>query len=820
MNKNSSQKLHMIGNAHIDPVWLWQWQEGFHEVKATFKSVLDRMNESDDFTFISSSAAFYAWIEESDPRMFEEIRERIAQGRWQLVGGWWIQPDCNIPCGESFVRQGLYGQRYFMDKFGRIARVGYNVDSFGHSAMLPQILKKSGLDYYVFLRPHPHEKGLPGRLFWWEAEDGSRVLAYRIPYEYCTWGKDLEKHVDRCTAELKAPFNQGMCFYGVGNHGGGPTKENIESIRRLNGDDQRPALEFSTPDRFFQEQEKQNLPIPTVHDDLQHHGSGCYSAHSGIKRWNRKSENLLLTAEKFSAVAEQVTGQPYPQDLDKAWKAVLFNQFHDILAGTCVEEAYDEARDLYGEANSIAARALNLALQSLSWNIHIDPQEGEKNQWRPFVVFNPHTWPVKSLVEVELLYLHEEDILIDSNGKRVPYQRIQPHATAKGPVRVAFIAELPALGYTVYRFLPGEAKPQATGLDASDTHMESGRFRLELNQESGAIRRLFDKKFECEVFSGEAARAVVLHDTSDTWGHNVFKFDQIAGEFQAASLKLVEHGPVRSVIRVTSTFGSSKLIQDFCMYPDLDQIDVRVTVDWREDFKMLKLRFPLNLMFMRAVHEIPYGHIERFANGEEEPGGSWVDLSGVNRDSGLPYGLSLLNDGKYSLDVNIRDIGLTVLRSPVYANHLPIIPEVDGHYSFLDQGIQRFNYSLLPHEGSWEKAGTVRKAAELNAQPVILPATFHTGKLALQSSFACVEEENLVVSVLKKAEDGDALIVRCYETSKTAGPATIHLPFLGRTIRADFGPAEIKTFRVPLDADRPVTETNFLEWELTDSSAS
>ena len=183
------QKLHMIGNAHLDPVWLWQWQEGFQETKATFRSVLDRMSEYDDFVYTSSSAAMYEWVENNDPAMFEEIRQRISEGRWEIVGGWWIQPDCNIPNGESFVRQGLYGQRYFLEKFGVTAKVGYNVDSFGHNGMLPQILKKSGMDSYIFMRPMPSEKGLPGRLFLWESSDGSRVTSYRIPFEYLSWGR-------------------------------------------------------------------------------------------------------------------------------------------------------------------------------------------------------------------------------------------------------------------------------------------------------------------------------------------------------------------------------------------------------------------------------------------------------------------------------------------------------------------------------------------------------------------------------------------------------------------------------------------------------
>jgi alpha-mannosidase len=803
------KKLHMIGNAHIDPVWLWQWQEGFHEVLSSFRSALDRMKEYDDFAFVSSSAAFYEWVEKSDPQMFREIKERVAEGRWQIVGGWWIQPDCNIPGGESFVRHGLYGQRYFKDRFGVTAHVGYNVDSFGHNGMLPQILKKSGLDFYVFMRPSPQEKALPSRLFWWEADDSSRVLTFRIPFEYCTWGKELDKHVRRSANELKAPFNAVMCFYGVGNHGGGPTKENIESIKRLNDDPDFPALVFSTPEKFFEEILAQDLPIPTVHDDLQHHASGCYAVHSGVKQWNRKAENLLIAAEKFSALAEWVTGQPYPCDFDHAWKNVLFSQFHDILAGTSIEPAYEDARNLYGEAMAIAGRNLNFATQSIAWNIQIPAEEGMK----PLVVFNPHAWQSNVNVEIESGRIPQGAVLLDSDDKQIPFQLVQSVATAGGRFRVSFVAHLPPMGYRTYRFA---IRPTATAVEpiqSSDTVLENERFRLEIDPASGHIASLRDKQMQVEVFDGHAARPIVIDDPSDTWSHNVYRFDQVAGAFTPQMVKLVEHGPVKSVIRVSSAYGKSTLVQDFAMYRELDQIDVHVTVDWHEQYKMLKLRFPVNVQFMRATCEIPYGHIDRFTNGEEEPFQSWIDMSGTSRDTGDLYGLGILNNGKYSFDVNVRDIGLTVLRSPVYAHHIPTMPDPDNQYSFIDQGIQHFTYTLLPHAGSWEYAGTVKRAAELNQPPVALFGTYHPeGRLPQTDSFVSVDQDNIIVSVVKKAEDGDDLIVRCYETGKIATRATICLPRWNRSIEADFDPCEIKTFRVPRDSALPVVETNLLEW--------
>lgn len=802
-----NRTMYMIGNAHIDPVWLWQWQEGFHEVRATFRSALDRMKEYDEFVFVASSAAFYAWVEESDPEMFEEIKQRVAEGRWVLVGGWWVEPDCNIPGGESFVRHGLYGQRYFQSRFGKIAQVGFNVDSFGHAATLPQILKKSGIPYYAFLRPQPHEMRLPGRVFWWAADDGSRVLAYRIPYEYLSNGRDLEPHVRRCAAEMKPPLNEFMCFYGVGNHGGGPTKENLDGIRRLQGDAELPELRMASPEAFFHSVETRGSLLPVVQDELQHHACGCYAAHSGIKRLNQLAENRLMSAEKWSTLAWLVIGQRYPTNLEHAWKNVLFNQFHDIMAGTSLEIAYEDARNDYGEALAIADRAFNLAVQSFAWNVNI-PAELDT---RPVVVFNPHAWPVKANVELEF-GTYRGDILLDHTGQQVALQRVQSLATAGGRSRLSFIADVPPLGYQLYRVAARPPTREFPVIHAEDLALESEAYRLEFDPKTGAILRLRDKKNETDVFNGLAALPVVLDDTSDTWSHDVFRYDRVAGEFEARDIRLIEHGPVKSVIQVTSTYGASRLIQRFSMFPDLERIEVDATVDWHEQFKLLKLRFPINVRNVRVTYEIPYGSIERQANGDEEPMQSWVDVSGVARDTERLQGFSLLSEGKYSVDVNVRDIGLTVLRSPIYAHHVPALPEEGRLYSFMDQGTQHFRYVLCPHAGGWESVSTFRLGAELRQPLVGLVGTYHPdGKLPARDSFLSVEPANMIVPVVKKAEDGEDLIVRVVETTRAATHATVRLPKWDRVIEADFAPSEIKTFLIPRDPALPIVETDLLE---------
>ena len=270
---------------------------------------------------------------------------------------------------------------------------------------------------------------------------------------------------------------------------------------------------------------------------------------------------------------------------------------------------------------------------------------------------------------------------------------------------------------------------------------------------------------------------------------------------------------MRSVLRVQSQYGNSRLQQDFIAYRHLQRIDVRVVVDWHEQFKLLKLQFPLNIRANHATYEIPYGHIERPANGEEEPGQGWVDVSGISLDNGAVYGLSVLNDAKYSFDVDGNTLSLTVLRSPVYAHHDPFVPNPGEDYEFVDQGTQQFVYSLLPHSGDWRAAETVRRAAELN-QPAnaVLEPNHPGGTLALRDSYLAVDPDNVIASVVKKSEDDDSIVIRCYETNKTATDATIRLPKWNRTIKTRFGPCEIKTIIVPKDVTAPVSETNLLEW--------
>ena len=801
-------KLYMIGNAHIDPVWLWRWQEGFQEVKATFCSALDRMKEFPDFKFTSSSAIFYEWVEKNNPAMFEEIKARVAEGRWEITGGWVIEPDCNIPGGESFVRQGLYGQRYFKKTFGKTATIGYNPDGFGHAGSLPQILAKSGLSNYVFMRPMPHEKGLPSRIFWWKSSDGSGVLAYRIPYEYLTGGKDIERYYNRLKSELNADIDKLAFFYGVGNHGGGPTVENIESIYEI---DKREKcnLVMSTLEEFFDDIRKDSRQYPTVQDELQHHAPGCYSAHSIIKKYNRISENALITAEKFCSIASLVKNQPYPTNFEHAWKQVLFNQFHDIMAGCSLVSAYEDARNAHGEAINIAEANLNYAIQAISWDIDINQAEN----MRPIVVFNPHPWGGKMVCEVEVRDIQDNDfMLLDNEDQPVRAQLVQSESVA-WQKRLLFVAELPSMGYKTFRLYSKHDNPPCFDhVKAPMFELESTRFLLEINPETGNILRLYDKINDMDIFHGDGARLSVIEDTSDTWSHDVFKFDKLIDNMTPAYIQTLERGAVRSTIRVRYKYNDSYVTQDFRMYHDLDYIEVKVTSDWREPMTMLKLKFPVNVTHKKPTYEIPYSHIERNVNGEEEPGQSWLDCSGEYTKNEKIGGFAVANTSKYSYSFDVDEMGITVLRNPAFAHHDPIELDPEIEYQYVSHGVDSFIYAMHPHAGTWKDSRIVNIAQEINARPVIIIETGHKGSLPQTKSFLSVNKPQVIVTAVKEAEDKDGIIIRAYETHKQHVDVTISVDFMGREINAHFSPCEIKTFKVPYSQDEGIIETSLLEW--------
>lgn len=823
---SNERKVHLIGNAHLDPIWLWRWQEGCGEVLQTFRSALDRLNEYPDFVFTCSSASYYKWVEEIAPDMFEEIRKRVKEGRWVPVNGWWVQPDCNIPSAESFARQALYSQLYYNEKFGRICKTAYNVDSFGHSGMLPQLIKNGGMNAYVMMRPGPHENAEIPNMFTWESLDGTRIPTFRIPAE-SGYGANSAEDISRTrdfSEKLMAEENHGMMiFYGVGNHGGGPTRRCIEYLEsRLKKDGYHDMI-FSSPDAFFEAHCLEKVELPIWKDDLQHHASGCYSATSLVKQLNRRLENSLYFSEAFATVASKTAGmRDRTEDFKEAWRDVCFNQFHDIICGCSIMEAYDDVNAAMGHALTISDRIQNEAFLRIARRIDTwidgvsDPVCEVRGHScgkfpRPVVVFNPLSFPIR----VSVRTYHPSKQVKDDAGNDVIFSNVRSSRSNDSHLDTVFIADVPAVGYAVYWLKPcwneNSDLPEVhidTDVSAHDFSMENEYLKVSFDEHTGFITSLVDKKSGYDYASEDkpiAVPTVISDSKTDTWAHMVFRFHDIKGIMKLEKIELVEDGNARAVIRTRHSFGGSYLVQDFILASGQRILRSKCKALWTEDFTLLKMSFPVGGENRINTYEIPGAYIKRPTNGEEEPAGRW---GAISFDDGGRRTLALLNDSKYSYDCPDNDLRLTVIRNVIFADHYSNRPA--ANFNFTDEGIQRFEYGVFVCDGEAEKSDIMNEAAIFNIRPAAVPESFHKGVLPQRKGFLSVDRDNIIMTALKFCEDrsGDC-VARFYETRGEDTRAHIVCEMLKVDFNVDFGHNEIKTLRISKNGE--VRETDFLE---------
>lgn len=797
---------YFIANAHLDPVWQWRVPEGLSLVKSTFRSALDRMNEYPDYIFTSACAGYYKWIKLSEPEMFEEIKARVKEGRWAVVGGMWVQPDCNIPSGEAFCRHFLYSQKFFKENFGAPVKTGYNVDSFGHNGMLPQLLKKSGIDNYVYHRPdnNTEKPNLPFEsLHYWQSPDGSVVKAFRIPDGYGgdVFAQRLEDHYYNKPQPM-------MVFIGVGNHGGGPSKVHLRHAQELIA---KGGFKFASPDEYFADTDIEN--IPWVKEDLQHHASGCYSAIAKIKEVNRKAETELVTAEKLDVLANALTGsQLHSKQLEAGWERVMFNQFHDILAGCSIKEAYIDAHNAFGFARETALDVNTFAAQRISWRIKTtdfldaDASEMRGRMWyrngegSPMVVFNPHSFPVKSIGQ-----FGDQGIakVLDSEGNIVPHQLVRASYTDGDHVKkTIFEACVPAFGYAVYytyhRDEQNDYVQHDTDLIATDSTLENSKVKIVFNRETGAVSSYVLKENGFDFADGDLGKAVVCDDSkNDTWGHKIYDYNIEIGSFGGGMLELLENGPIRATIKSVVKFSNSVLKRYYTLYKNSDRLQVRTVLDFDEEYKSVKLSFKANVNAPEVTYSMPYGFITKQANGQEEPCHAWCD---VHDKQGR--GLALLNTGKYSFCSMDNDLRMMIARGCAYLDHYGQHSR-DGEMEFLDKGEQEFFYEIVPHTEFIN--GSLYKASELLNNPLQThQETHHNGSLPQTYSGLEVSEDNVVVTSIKSAEDGNGYVMRIVETDGKKTCNKISFKAIGAEFEAKFNPQEIKTFRI--DADGVVKE--------------
>lgn len=806
-------KVYLIGNGHLDPVWQWQVPEGLALIKSTFKAALDRMKEYPDYVFTSACAGYYKWIKLSEPEMFEEIKQKIKEGKWIFTGGMWVQPDCNIPCGESFARQFLYSQKFFKENFGNISKTGYNVDSFGHNGMLPQLFKLSGIDNYVYQRPSRdlEKPSLPEcNLHWWESPDGSRVLAFRIALSgYGDEFTEEDANKEKFQKFVNAKIPQ-MLYYGVGNHGGGPSIRSLDFMEKRRKEMSTDRIDYSSPDKYFEDMRKikDKLDLPTVSDDLQHHASGCYSANAKIKEMNRRAENELIYAEKIGVMSTVLTkSHPISEKIEEAWERVMFNQFHDILAGCSIKPAYTDAYNAYGFASETALGVGAYAAERITWRVNttkfLDSKPSEKRDrlWikegegSPMVVFNPHSFPIKTTVSFGCQWVSG---VVDSDDNETAFQLVRATYTDGRHInKCLFEVTLPAYGYATYFIFKEDQnyqpKPVENTLVVTENTLENSKIKVTIDKVTGNISSFYDKELDKEYAAGPMAKAIIEEDShTDTWAHKIFDFNNDIGVFSDAKLEVLEKGPIRAAIKVTTTYNRSTLSQYFTLYKDSKKLDVRCKLNFNEHYKIAKLAFKVNIDNPKAVYSMPFGFIEKEPNGEEEPAQGWID---VRDENGM--GVALLNDSKHSFSIKDNEMRMIMARGCAYLDHYGQDFR-DGEIDFIDQGEHEFNYALMMHD-TCDYTDVVKETELMNMPAHLYMETHHQGDLPAVYGGISVDAENVIVQAIKHSEDKKGIVLRTFETSGKAVKATIDFSLIGRKFTFEWKEHEIKTIYIPLD---------------------
>jgi alpha-mannosidase len=788
----------MTGNSHIDAAWRWTESETIDVVRRTYGTAVQLMSEYPGYIFTQSSAQYNEWLEQKYPAINGEIKRRVEEGRWEMVGGMWVEPDLNMPDGESLVRQLLLGKRYFKKEYGVDVRIGWNPDSFGYTWQLPQIYRKSGIDYFVTQKMHWNETNqLPLKLFWWESPDGSRVLTY-FPTSYghgdlrpSREAKDFLEVAERVPGSTEA-----LDLYGVGDHGGGPTRVVIEEGERWSGPDVvAPRMRFSTAQEYFSSVKKTIHPesrewnyrslaegwqaptppgngmttIPTWKDELylETH-RGVYTTQAVHKRHMRDSEQAILNAEKYALLA-WLTGEAYPSaEFGESWKKICFGQFHDLAAGAGIAQIYKDAevdyRHVYRQvrdANEVSLRAILASA---------DTQTGGGV---PVAVLNPLAWNRTGsvLVDVQTPDATADGIHVtDAKGTPLLSQVLSSDARTHSFRLLVRVNEAPSLGYTVLHVLPGPGTAESD-LRADGLTLENSFIKVTLDKATGNITSLVEKKsnFEMIAAGGVGNQLQAFRDVPkrfDAWNIDEGTLDAIIPIDAVSSIQLVEKGPLRAVIQIERKWQSSRFVQRVILEAGSDHVQFDNTADWQEEHVLLKAAFQLAATSPMATYEIPYGTIDRPTQRRnsfekamfEVPAIRWADLGDG------AHGVTLMNRGKFGYDAAGNWLRLSLLRAAVFPD-----PKAD-------RGPQEFSYAVYPHQGDWKKALSMRRGYEYNYPLQALQVNPHVGRSGSTHSFVSTDSDNIVITAMKKAEDRNALVLRLFEWAGKSGEVKLRLP--------------------------------------------
>jgi alpha-mannosidase len=789
--------LHLTGNSHIDAAWLWPWTETVDTVKNTFSTALQLMNEYPSYTYTQSAAAYNDWMARDYPEIDAQIKKRVKEGRWEVVGGMWVEPDLNMPDGESTARSLLIGKRWYQQHYDADVRIGWNPDSFGYNWQMPQIYKKSGVDYFVTQKMEWNDTNkLPFKLFWWESPDGSKVLTY-FPHDYANTNLNpVRLSVDLAQARKFAPgMTDMMDLFGVGDHGGGPTRAMLdEGLHWMPSSKVVPKMQFGSAQPWFSAIEKQLAPqspewdyrsiaqgyhepplvdgaidIPTWKSELyfEYH-RGVFTTQAQHKRNMRESSEWALNAEKYASLA-WLDGNEYPGDaLTEDWKKITFNQFHDLAAGSGIGVIYQDAQKDYDavrwSTNEISAKALRTVAAHIDTRVSLGV---------PLLVFNPLAWARSGnvTVDVQMPATTADVSVVDSRGVVLPSEVLSKDATTSMFHLLVEARDVPSLGYEVLHVVPGK-KPFVSDLKVTGTTLENAALRVVVDPQTGCITTLYDKKAGFEALAKDACgnELEAFKDTPkdyDAWNIDPGTLDQPPMRItEADSVQVMEHGPMRASIRVSRHWQNSKFVQDIVLDAGSDQVVVMNDIDWHETHVLLKAAFALSATSPFATYEIPYGTIQRattrnnsWEKAQFEVGAQrWADLGNAQ------HGFSLINESKFGYDGVGNLLRLTLLRSPVW-------PDPNA-----DRGQHHFSYALYPHAGDWKQAMTVRHGFNFNYHLKAMQVEAHTGSLPAEHSFVSITPEDVVLTAMKKAEDSHALIFHFYEWAGKGGSVSLRVP--------------------------------------------
>lgn len=805
-----------VGHTHIDVAWLWTLAQTREKTARSFSTVLKLMDEYPEYVFMSSQAQLYEFLKEDHPEVYERVKQRVAEGRWEVEGGMWLEADCNVTSGESLVRQFLFGTRFFKSEFGVDTKVLWLPDVFGYSAALPQIMQKSGIEYFMTTKIAWNQfNKIPYDTFNWRGIDGTEILTHFITT------RDYEKqptgHFTTYNGKLTPLQVMGawqryqqknlnkdvlICF-GYGDGGGGANREMLEEGRRMTqGIPGCPQVKFGKALDYFKRLAAlvgQNKRLPKWVGELylEYH-RGTYTSMARNKRYNRRSELLYQEAEFVSTLAT-VVGCSYPQQkINRNWKTLLKNQFHDILPGSSIKEVYEDSQREYQAILADGQEILEQGMRAVTAQIGVD---------RPgVVVWNTLSFPRNDYVICDLPAGLEHPAVVSDSGATVPCQRIVVDGEEKGLI---FADNVPAKGYKVFRWVEADSNKTAP-LTVTPELLENAAFRIELDK-TGAFTSIYDKRAAREVLP-HGARANVLQAFEDkpmrwdNWDIDIYYQEKMWEINELDSIEVKEAGPERGCLEIRRPFSRSQLVQRIYIYANLARIDVETQVDWREDQVLLKVAFPVDVHSDKATFDIQFGNVERPTHWNtswdwarfEVCAHKWMDLSEAG------YGVSVLNDSKYGCDVKDHTIRLTLLKSGMHPN------------AKADREKHRFTYSLYPHEGDWRAAQVVQMGYQLNVPLRGQSVGVQKGEWPQAFSLLSVDADNIVVETVKKAEDSEDWIIRFYEAHNKRTTATLRfgVPIAqvtecdlmerdmaaiacdGQTCSIETKPYEIKTLKV------------------------